>query len=331
MDSNARQALGSRLSVVVPVFNEEGNLETLHQRLTEVLEPLARDHEIIFVDDGSRDGSLESIRRLAAADPHVRFVSFTRNFGHESATSAGLDFASGDAVVIIDADLQDPPEVIVDLVRKWEEGNDVVYARRTARVDEPILKRTSSHVFYRVMNRMAEVDIPVDTGDFRIMDRRMVEFFRQLRERNRFVRAEIAWLGGNTAEVAYDRDPRLEGETKYNMRRRLKLSIDGIVSFSAAPLHIMGILGLIVFMLSLVAIVVVFVQRVFFSIAVPGYAFLVISLFFLNGVEISFIGLVGEYLARVYKEVQDRPLYLISSLGGFETEEDGEGPLPGDV
>lgn len=327
----ARKASEAYASVVVPVFNEQSNLEPLCERIAAVLEPLVGDYEIILVDDGSTDESLRVMMDLADGDHHVRFLGFTRNFGHESATSAGLDFAAGDMVAIIDADMQDPPEVIRDMIQKWEEGYDVVYGRRRRRQAEPLLKRSSSHIFYRVMRGLSEVEIPVDTGDFRIMDRRMVDYFRMLRERNRFVRAEIAWLGGNTTEVLYDREPRLRGETKYNFTKRLKLSVDGIVSFSATPLHIMSILGLIVFLLSLAAILVVFVQRIFFSIPVPGYAFLVISLFFLNGAEIFFIGLLGEYLARVYREVQDRPLYLISTIGGFETEEDGRGPHPGDA
>jgi dolichol-phosphate mannosyltransferase len=331
MENRPRRARESSLSVVVPVFNEEGNLRSLHERLTSVVQPLVGDYEIIFVNDGSADHSMQLMGELAAVDPHVRFLGFTRNFGHESATSAGLDYASGDAVVIIDADLQDPPGVIAEMVQRWEEGYDIVYGRRTQRKEEPALKRLSSHVFYRVMRRIAEVEIPLDTGDFRIMDRRMVEYFRLLRERNRFVRAEIAWLGGNTTEVLYERDRRLEGKTTYNFTKRLKLSMDGIASFSAMPLHIMSVLGFAVFFLSLVAILVVFIQKIFFGIPVPGYAFLVISLFFLNGVEIFFIGMLGEYVARIYREVQDRPLYLISSMGGFEVEEDGEGSLPGDV
>lgn len=331
MSSNLREASRSLLSVVIPVYNEEENLAILQQRLTAVLQPLVRDYELIFIDDGSTDSSLTILQELAEENPHIRFLGFTRNFGHESATTAGLDCASGDAVVIIDADLQDPPDVIEEMIRLWEEGYDVVYGRRSVRKKERWSKRISSYIYYRLLRRIAEVDIPVDTGDFRIMDKRIVDFFRQLRERNRFVRAEIAWLGGNTTEVVYERESRHAGETKYNFWKRLKLSLDGIISFSTAPLHIMSVLGMIIFMLSLVAILVVFVQRVFFSIPVPGYAFLVISLFFLNGVSIFFVGLLGEYLARVYKEVQDRPLYLISSIGGFEVEKDGEGTLSRNV
>ncbi|MBU1672465.1 MAG: glycosyltransferase family 2 protein [Actinobacteria bacterium] len=306
------------LSVVAPVYNEEENLEPLHARLTGVLEGLGCQYEVLFVDDGSTDSSLAVMRELAAGDPRVGFISFTRNFGHESATSAGLDFASGDAVVIMDADLQDPPEVIVDMVEAWRNGSDVVYGRRRQRAKEPALKRASSFLYYRLMRRIAEVDLPVDTGDFRLMDRSIVEFFKRLREKNRFVRAQVAWLTSNTAEVLYDRDPRHAGKTKYNFYKRLKLSIDSIVSFSTFPLRLMSVIGLIIFVLSLIGALVVFIQKLAFGIAIPGYTFLVISLFFLGGTQMLFLGIVGEYMARVYSEVKDRPLYLVASVGGIE-------------
>jgi glycosyltransferase involved in cell wall biosynthesis len=332
MASEHRNIRDSLLSVVVPVYNEEENLPLLHARLTEVLSGLGCSYEIIIVDDGSTDGSLEVMRGHSARDEKVRFISFTRNFGHESATSAGLDFASGDAVVIIDADLQDPPEVIEELVRKWEGGADVVYARRRKRPNEPALKRASSFVFYRLMRRISEVDLPVDTGDFRLMDRKLVEYFKRLRERNRFVRAQVAWLGGSTAEVLYERAPRHAGKTKYDTVKRLRLSLDSIVSFSTFPLRLMGFLGVIIFILSLAAALVVFIQKVAFGIPIQGYAFLVISLFLLNGVQLLFLALIGEYMAKVYSEAKARPLYLVDSIGGFEREEnDGEFTLPGDA
>ncbi len=325
-----RKAAQALLSVVVPMYNEEENVRPLYRRLKAAVEPLVGDYEVIFVDDGSRDGSRAAVEELHRKDGRVRLISFTRNFGHEMATTAGLDFASGDAVVIIDADLQDPPEVIREMLARWEEGYDVVYGRRVAREGEPLGKRMSSRLFYRVMRGLTDVEIPVDTGDFRLMDGKMVQRFRELRERNRFVRAEIAWLGGNTIDVPYQREARFKGETKYSPAKRLRLAIDGITSFSAVPLHIMSILGAVMFLVSLAAILVVFVQKVFFRLEVPGYAFLVISLFLLNGTEIFFIGVLGEYLGRMYREVQGRPLYLIGEMLGFG-EEDGETPLPGDA
>jgi dolichol-phosphate mannosyltransferase len=277
------------------------------------------------------DGTRRAVEELHREDKRVRLIGFTRNFGHEMATTAGLDFADGDAVVIIDADLQDPPEVIGEMLSRWEEGYDVVYGRRVERKGEPLGKRLSSRIFYRLMKRLTEVDIPVDTGDFRLMDREVVRRFRLLRERNRFVRAEIAWLGGNAVEVPYQREPRLGGKTKYSTLKRLRLALDGITSFSAAPLRFMSFLGFFMFLVSLAAILVVFVQKVFFGLEVPGYAFLVISLFLLNGTEIFFIGVLGEYLGRMYREVQERPLYLVSTMLGFEGEGDGESPVRGDV
>lgn len=326
-----RRAAEALVSVVVPCYNEEENILPLYQRLTAAVEPLVGSLEIIFVDDGSVDGSRRAVEELHREDKRVRLIGFTRNFGHEMATTAGLDFADGDAVVIIDADLQDPPEVIGEMLLRWEEGYDVVYGRRVGRKGEPIGKRLSSRIFYRLMRRLTEVDIPVDTGDFRLMDKEVVRRFRLLRERNRFVRAEIAWLGGNAVEVPYQREARLGGKTKYSTLKRLRLGLDGITSFSAAPLRFMSFLGFFMFMVSLAAILVVFVQKVFFRLEVPGYAFLVISLFLLNGTEIFFIGVLGEYLGRMYREVQERPLYLISAMMGFDGEEDGESPLPGDA
>ncbi len=326
-----RKASESLLTVVVPVFNEEGNIVPLYRRLVSVVEPLVGDLEILFVDDGSSDGSKNDIAGLHREDPRVKLVSFTRNFGHEMATSAGLHFARGDAVVIIDADLQDPPEVIPEMLARWEEGYDVVYGKRLERAGEPVLKRASSRLFYRLIRRLTEVDIPEDTGDFRLIDREVVRRFRLLSERNRFVRAEIAWLGGRAIEVPYRREPRLEGKTKYSSWKRLRLALDGITSFSSVPLHIMSLLGFVMLFISMVAILVVFVQKIFFGIPVPGYAFLVISLFLLNGVEIFFIGLLGEYVGRMYREVQERPLYLVSETLGIQEAEGGEGTLPRDV
>mgnify|MGYP005840354491 CR=1 FL=1 len=326
-----RQASAARLSVIVPMYNEEDNIRPLYRRLAAVLQPLVKEYEVIFVDDGSMDGSRRAVEELHREDGRVRLIGLTRNFGHEAATTAGLDFADGDAVVIIDADLQDPPEVIAEMVSRWEEGYDVVYGRRMERKGEPWPKRLSSRLFYRMMKWLADVEIPVDTGDFRLIDREVVRRFRLLRERNRFVRAEIAWLGGSAAEVPYQREPRLGGRTKYSPVKRMRLAIDGITSFSTTPLHIMSVLGALMLLASFVAILVVLVQKIFFSLQVPGYAFLVISLFLLNGTEVFFIGLLGEYLGRTYREVQERPLYLVSAMTGFEGEEDGKGPLPGDV
>jgi len=326
-----RRAAESLLTVVVPVFNEEGNILPLYHRLVATVEPLVGNLEILFVDDGSTDGSRSKISDLHHKDPRVKMVSFTRNFGHEMATSAGLDFARGDVVVIIDADLQDPPEVIPEMLAKWEEGYDVVYGKRMERAGEPLLKRTSSRIFYRLIRKLTEVDIPVDTGDFRLIDREVVRRFHLLSERNRFVRAEIAWLGGRAVEVLYRREARLEGSTKYSSWKRLRLALDGITSFSSVPLHIMSIIGFVMLFISMVAILVVLVQKLFFSIPVPGYAFLVISLFLLNGVEIFFIGLLGEYVGRIYREVQERPLYLVSEALGIEEIEIGEGALPRNV
>lgn len=331
MDKASRDISKSLLSVVVPVYNEQGNLGQLHRELLQVVESLGCDYEIIMVDDGSTDGSLSVMQELADADEHVGIISFTRNFGHENATTAGLDFAHGDAVVIIDADLQDPPEVIEEMAERWEDGYDVVYGRRHRRSGEPAFKRMTSFLFYRLIRRISEVDIPVDAGDFRLMDRSIVELFRQLREKNQFVRAEIAWLGGKTTHVLYDRRARLSGKTKYNSWRRIKLSVDGICSFSTLPLHVMSVLGVTIFLLSLIGGLAVLFLAIFSGISIPGYVLLAVGFFFLLGCQLMFVGLLGEYLGRVYVEAKDRPLYLISSIGGFEARKGDEKILPWDA
>ena len=305
------------LSVVVPVFNEEGNLAELHRRLAAVLPSVVDSWEIVFVDDGSRDRSWQLIRDLAAADPHVRGVRFSRNFGHQMAFAAGLDHAGGEAVVIMDADLQDPPELIPELVARWREGHEVVYAVRTRREGETLFKKLTAKLFYRLLRRITQVEIPVDTGDFRLMGRRALEAFRRLPERHRFTRGLVAWVGFSQVGVPYARAARKAGETNYPLRKMLRFAVDAITSFSHVPLQLATWLGFLTSLFAFAYIVVVVVLK-FVGISWPGYTSLMAAILFLGGVQLVMIGLLGEYLGRVYDEVKGRPLYLVQETVGSD-------------
>jgi len=305
------------LSVVVPVFNEEGNLAELHRRLAAVLPSVVDSWEIVFVDDGSRDRSWQLIRDLAAADPHVRGVRFSRNFGHQMAFAAGLDHAGGEAVVIMDADLQDPPELIPELVARWREGHEVVYAVRTRREGETLFKKLTAKLFYRLLRRITQVEIPVDTGDFRLMGRRALEAFRRLPERHRFTRGLVAWVGFSQVGVPYARAARKAGETNYPLRKMLRFAVDAITSFSHVPLQLATWLGFLTSLFAFAYIVVVVVLK-FVGISWPGYTSLMAAILFLGGVQLVMIGLLGEYLGRVYDEVKGRPLYLVQDTVGSD-------------
>ena len=300
-------------SVVVPVYNEVENLPELYRRVQAVMTQLGEPWELVLVDDGSRDGSTDLIRELHAQDPeHVRAVIFARNFGHQIAVTAGLDYARGRAVVIMDADLQDPPEVIPRLVEQWRAGYQVVYAVRAARAGETWFKKTTAALFYRLIRRITNVDIPVDTGDFRLMDRRVVEVVRRMRERHRFLRGMVAWVGFRQTGVPYQRAPRFAGETKYPLRKMLKFALDAITGFSYFPLQLATYMGFISAGLAIVAIPVVAVARMTGSQAFYGQATTLIAVLFLGGVQLVSLGILGEYIGRVYDEIKGRPLYVVA-------------------
>ncbi len=308
--------MARELSVVVPVFNEQENIPELYRRLVAVLEPSVTSFEIVFVDDGSRDATWMLVQELAAADGRVRGLRFSRNFGHQMAFAAGLDHARGTAVVIMDADLQDPPEVVPDLLARWREGYEVVYAVRRARHGESAFKLFTAKLFYRLLKRITPVDIPLDTGDFRLMDRRAVEAFRRLGERHRFTRGLVAWLGFRQTGVLYDRAARHAGDTKYPLRKMIRFAVDAITSFSQVPLQLATWVGFVVSTLAFAYIIVVLSLKVV-GISWPGYTSLMAAILFLGGVQLVMIGLLGEYLGRVYDEVKHRPLYLIQDeVGG---------------
>ena len=306
------------ISVVVPLYCEASNIDYLFKRLETVLDHLGTTYEIICVDDGSSDDTVEGLKRHRQRNPRIKIVALSRNFGKELALTAGIDYANGAAVVPIDADLQDPPELIEVLVAKWREGYDVVYAKRRSREGETWLKRVTANSFYRVMERMSKVPIPRDTGDFRLLDRRVVEVIKRLPERTRFMKGLFAWVGYRQAEVMYDREPRHSGQTKWNYWRLWNFAIDGIASFSLAPLRMWSYVGIGFAVLSFLYGSFLLLRTLVLGIDVPGYASLMVAVLFLGGVQMVSLGILGEYLGRVYEEVKGRPLYLVRDTYGAE-------------
>lgn len=312
------------LSVVAPVFNEEAILHELYRRLAVVLDGAKLDWELVLINDGSRDGSLQIMRDLHAADPRVKVVSFARNFGHQVAITAGADYAQGQAVVIIDADLQDPPEVILDLLAKWREGYEVVYAVRLERKGETWFKEFTAKAFYRLIYKITDINIPKDTGDFRLMDRKVVEALRTIREKHRFMRGLSVWVGFKQTGVQYVRAERYAGETKYPLRKMLKFALDGITSFSYLPLQLATYIGFTAAGLAVLGIIATIILRLSGSEAFYGQATTLVSVLFLGGVQLISLGIIGEYLGRIYDEVKGRPLYIVREALGFEEKVGGK-------
>ncbi len=311
-----------RYSIVAPVFNEEETLPEFYRRTRAVMDQLDGDCELILVFDGSRDRSPEIGRELRAQDARVKLIIFSRNFGHQIAISAGIDYAEGDAVVIIDSDLQDPPEVIHDLVAKWKEGYQVVYAQRAKRRGETFFKLFTAALFYRIIRKLASIDIPPDTGDFRLIDRRVVLALRQVREHHRFMRGLSVWVGFKQTGILYERHERYAGTTQYPFRKMFKFALDAITGFSYVPLQLATTLGLWISLLALIAIPIVAILRfVFGQEFFGGQATTLIAVLFLGGVQLIFLGILGEYLGRIYDEVKNRPLYIVAEAPPKPEEE----------
>ena len=307
------------LSVVVPCFNEEMVIGETHRRLVATLENVpALDFELIYVDDGSRDATLDLLRGLHQADPRARVIALSRNFGQAMATSAGLAEAAGDAAVIIDADLQDPPEVILEMLELWRQGADVAYGVRSERTGETVFKRWTSKVFHRLMAHIADVSIPLDAGEFRLMDCRVVNAFLTLPERDRFLRGMMAWVGFRQVPVPYHRAPRHRGATKWHLAEMVHLAVDGIVSFSFIPLRLATWAGFLAAGLALLGIVHAAYIRIFTDTWITGWTAIFITILFLGGVQLVLVGILGEYLGRIYGEVKRRPLYVVKERLGFE-------------
>jgi dolichol-phosphate mannosyltransferase len=307
------------LSIIVPCFNEEETLQETHLRLTRIAARLNDlDYEIIYIDDGSQDRTPEILETLQHADSRVRVIRFSRNFGHQIAVTAGLEHADGDAVVVIDADLQDPPEVIPEMVARWREGYDVAYGERISREGETRFKLATARAFYRILNRLTETRIPLDTGDFRLLDCRVVEALRAMPERDRFLRGLVSWAGFKQIAVPYHRASRYAGESKYPLAKMLRFALDGITSFSIAPLRMVTVIGLAASFLALAGIVYVVALRLFTRDWVAWWIALCIGLLLVGGVQLLSLGIIGEYIGRIYGEAKRRPLYLVRDRLGFE-------------
>lgn len=300
------------LSVIIPIYNEEGNINLLMERLSKVVDPLHIQSEYIFINDGSKDRSIEMIKKLAARNPAVKYIDFSRNFGHQIAVTAGLDKSIGKSVVIIDADLQDPPELIVDLLKKQQEGFEVVYAKRKARKGESFMKKFTARMFYRILAKITSVNIPVDTGDFRIIDRKVVDILKQMPEQQKFLRGQISWIGFRQTYIEYEREERFAGETGYTYKKMIRFALDGITSFSNFPLKFATFAGFIVSGFAFVAIVYALYSRFFTNSFEPGWASLMISILFIGGIQLIGIGIIGEYISRASANIRKRPLYIVN-------------------
>lgn len=306
-------------SIIAPVYNEKDCLDILVSRISEVMDITKEPWELVIVDDGSQDGSTDIIRRLAKQDCRVRPVIFARNFGHQVAVTAGMDYSRGKAVVIIDADLQDPPEVILEMIERWKEGYQVVYAVRTEREGETWFKRTTASVFYRLIARITDVKIPLDTGDFRLMDRKVVDVMGKMRERHRFLRGMSSWVGFKQTGVHYKRAARFAGKTKYPLKKMLALALNAITSFSYFPLQLATYLGFITVGISILAFPAAIIVRLITQRPMLDQAAIFIAVLFLGGVQLISLGILGEYVGRIYDEVKGRPLYIISESPEEET------------
>ena len=309
------------VSVVIPCFNEEEVIGETVRRLRKLCDELTDFRtELIFVDDGSRDRTRALLRQAAADDPRIRLVAFARNFGHQIAVTAGLDTAQGDAIVLIDADLQDPPELIPEMLNKWQEGYDVVYGTRTERPGESAFKLATARAFYRILNRLSDVPIPLDTGDFRLVSKVVADQLRAMPERDRFVRGMVSWVGFKQTPMPYARAERFAGSTKYPLKKMLRFATDGILSFSTKPLQISIGLGMFCAILAIIGILYSLYLRMFTSHWVEGWTALMITILFLGGVQLISIGILGEYVGRIYNESKQRPLYIVEEYLGFPTD-----------
>lgn len=306
------------LSIVVPMYNEENNLSQLFVRLTKTLTEIDMTYEIICINDGSQDNTLEKAIEFSKLDSHIKVIDLSRNFGKETALTAGIEYAQGNAVIPIDSDLQDPPELIIDLVAKWEEGFDIVYATRLSRRGESLLKRLTAKYFYRFAEKISDVPIPKNTGDFRLLDRKAVEALKQLPEHNRFMKGLFSWVGFRQTSVFFERPPRYKGKTSWNFWKLWNFALDGITSFSVLPLKLWIYIGLSISFFSFLYAAILIIRTIITGIDVPGYASIMVVTLFLGGVNLIGLGVIGEYLGRVFIEVKGRPLYFVRGFYGFD-------------
>ncbi|MBZ0300595.1 MAG: glycosyltransferase family 2 protein [Anaerolineae bacterium] len=314
-----------RYSIIAPIYNEEGNIQILYSRICEVMDSTDETWELVTVNDGSRDRSLEMLQELAAKDPRIKVVNFARNFGHQIAVTAGLDHATGDAVIIIDADLQDPPELILEMIERWKAGYEVVYAVREERHGEGWFKLLTAKIFYRLIYRITDVNIPLDTGDFRLMDRKVVNALQSMREHNRFIRGMTSWIGFKQTGVSYVRQARFSGETKYPLGKMVRFAMDAITGFSYFPLQIMIYVSFVLGVVAVLAIPIIAILRVVLGSGfLGGQATIVVITLTLSAFQLFFLFIMGQYIARIYDEVRNRPLYIVASTDGFDSQPEAE-------
>ena len=315
----AEIAMLPKYSLIIPIYNEEATIAALYERVRAVVDRLDAPSEVILINDGSRDRSLYLIRELHKHDSRVCYLSLARNFGHQVAVTAGLNYVRGRVAIVMDADLQDPPELIPKMIEQWRQGYQVVYAQRTQRRKEGWFKRSTAYVFYRLLKQLADVEIPTDTGDFCLMDRQVVDVLNSMPERNRYIRGLRSWVGFRQIAVKFDRDPRFAGDAKYTFRKSLTLAISGLVSFSTVPLRISTYIGLFAAFVAVIMMILVFYWRIAYpGSPVTGLTTIVVAIFFLGAVQLLSIGILGEYIGRIYEEVKNRPLYTLSEIAGFE-------------
>ena len=305
------------VTILIPCYNEENSLDVLYERLQNVITQIKKyDFQILLVNDGSKDNTLGKMQELHTKDSTVSYLSLSRNFGKENAMLAGLDFAEGDAVILLDADLQDPPELIPQMIEEWEKGYDDVYARRRSRAGETWLKKASAHWYYRILQKFADIDIPADVGDFRLLDRQAVDALCSLRERQRYTKGLFSWIGYNKKELLFDREPRAAGNSKMNFLKLFGLAVDGITSFSVAPLRLASILGIIISTIAFVYLVFVIAKTLLFGDPVAGYPSMISIILFIGGIQLIVLGIIGEYVGRIFYEAKRRPDYLVSEYNG---------------
>lgn len=306
-----------KITILVPAYNEEESLNALYERISKIMNEMSNyEFELLFVNDGSRDNTLKIIKELRQKDERICYVDFSRNFGKEIAMIAGLDYATGDCVIIMDADLQDPPELVPQMVELWEQGYDDVYAKRKSRAGETWLKKFTSKMYYKVLQSLTKVEIQKDTGDFRLLDRRCVNALRKMRESGRCSKSMFSWIGYNKKEIMYDRDPRFAGQTKWNYKKLIDLAIDGITSFTTSPLRISTYISIPTFLALVVYFIYVIIKCIRLNVAIQAYQAIILLILFFAGIQIILIGIMGEYLGRIFNESKNRPLYLVNEYNG---------------
>lgn len=308
-------------SIIVPLYNEEEVIGESYKRIKAVMEETKEDYEIIFINDGSRDQTEHLVKEICSKDPNIKLINFSRNFGHQPAITAGMKESSGEAIIIIDADLQDPPSVMLKMIEKWKEGYDVVYGKRIKRSGETFFKKMTAKMYYRLLTRITDVKIPVDVGDFRLIDRSVCNALNDLPERNRYVRGLVSWVGYKQTFVEFEREERFSGETKYPLRKMIKLAIDGITGFSNKPLKLASTLGYIVSCFGFIYLIIILIQKLFTDTTIQGWTSIIGLLLILNGVTLIMLGVLGEYVGRIYDEIKARPVYIIKEKVGFTNQE----------